>query len=97
MLGKTVETAVHFLDNVIDVNIYPLEIIEKTTKSMRKTGLGVMGFSDMLYKLGIPYNSEKAIETGKKLMAFIKEHAVKTSRRTGKGKRQFPDVRRERV
>lgn len=89
-LGKTVRTAVHFLDNVIDINKYPLKVIEETTKSMRKVGLGVMGFADMLYKLGIPYNSEQAIETAKKVMAHIKANAVQASEELGKARGNFP-------
>jgi ribonucleoside-diphosphate reductase alpha chain len=89
-LERVVKTAVHFLDNVIDVNVYPLEIIEKTTKSMRKIGLGVMGFSDMLYKLGIPYNSEEAITTAREIMGFIKEKAAQASEELGGKRGSFP-------
>ncbi len=89
-LGKTVKTAVHFLDNVIDVNKYPLKVIEETTKNLRKIGLGVMGFSDMLYKLGIPYNSDSAVKTAKKLMAFIKEKALEASKELGEKRGSFP-------
>ncbi|MDD5017140.1 MAG: vitamin B12-dependent ribonucleotide reductase [Eubacteriales bacterium] len=89
-LGKTVETAVHLLDNVIDINKYPLEIIEKTTKSMRKIGLGVMGFSDMLYQLGIPYNTEEGIKTARALMAFIQQKARQASRDLGAVRGSFP-------
>ncbi len=89
-LGETVRIATHFLDNVIDVNKYPLKQIEDMTKSMRKIGLGVMGFADMLYKIGVPYNSEEAISVAKKLMAFIKETAVKTSEELGESRGNFP-------
>lgn len=89
-LGKTVRIATHFLDNVIDVNKYPLEQIEKMTKSMRKIGLGVMGFADMLYKIGVPYNSEEAICIAKEVMTFIKKTATQTSAELGAARGNFP-------
>jgi ribonucleoside-diphosphate reductase alpha chain len=78
-LRETISNAVHFLDNVVDANKYPLKETDKITRANRKIGLGVMGFADMLIKLGIPYDTELALNTGEKLMKFIQEVAHKMS------------------
>lgn len=89
-LKKTVETAVHFLDNVIDVNKYPLDAIDFTTKQTRKIGLGVMGWSDMLAYLGIPYNSNEAVQLAGKVMKFITEAGREKSRELATIRGAFP-------
>ena len=79
-LRDTIWMAVKFLDNVIDVNKYPLEAIDRMTRSNRKIGLGVMGFADMLILMGIPYDSEEAIQVASDTMSFVTENARKCSR-----------------
>ncbi len=94
-LERTVENAVHFLDNVIDVNKYPLEQISFTTKQTRKIGLGVMGWADSLLMMGIPYNTEEAVQLAEKVMAFITEKGRETSRKLAEKRGSVSSVRRE--
>lgn len=90
-LRALVHLGVHFLDNVIDANNFPLEEIGHMTLSNRKIGLGVMGFAEMLIQLGIPYDSEEAITTAEGLMRFIRQEAVSKSEELGKLRGSFPN------
>lgn len=89
-LGQTVDTAVHFLDNVIDVNKYPIPEIDRVTKLTRKVGLGVMAFADLLMLLGVPYNSQEGVEIGRQIMGFIQRRAKEQSRRLAEIRGAFP-------
>ncbi|MCG6905063.1 MAG: vitamin B12-dependent ribonucleotide reductase [Desulfobacteraceae bacterium] len=90
-LKQTVRTAVHFLDNVVEVNRYPLAVIEKMSLGNRKIGLGVMGFADMLIKHNIPYDSEEALAQAERLMAFITAEARQASAELARRRGNFPN------
>ncbi len=90
-LREIIHNAVHFLDNVIDANKYPLKEIEQITHANRKIGLGVMGFADMLIRLGIPYDSEDALGIGDKVMSFIQAEGHKKSVELGEKRGSFPN------
>lgn len=90
LLEKVTEIAVRFLDDIIDINHYPIEQIEQMTKNTRNIGLGIMGFSDLLVKLGIEYGSDDSLEMAEQIMSFLNSKAHQFSEKLGIEKGSFP-------
>jgi ribonucleoside-diphosphate reductase alpha chain len=90
-LTETVRNCVRFLDDVIEANRYPLKETHAITRGNRKIGLGIMGFADMLIKLGVPYDSEEALALGEELMKHVETQAHKESVELGAERGSFPN------
>jgi len=88
-LEEVVRLAVRFLDNIIDLNVYPVKEIEQVTKTNRKIGLGIMGFAEFLIKLGIPYDSVMGLEKAEEVMSFIRQKAERASNELAKIRGNF--------
>ncbi|MBV9880072.1 MAG: vitamin B12-dependent ribonucleotide reductase [Gemmatirosa sp.] len=89
--GRDIRTSTHFLDNIIDVNKYPLPEIDALSKRIRRIGLGVMGFADQLIRMGIPYDTPEGVEMGRRVMEFLDVEGKKESERLAQERGPFPE------
>lgn len=90
-IGRVVSSGVHFLDNVIDQGRYPLDQIDRLAKGNRKIGLGVMGFADLLIRLGIPYDSPEGVDMGERIMRYVQEQGRLASQKLADERGVFPN------
>ena len=89
-LRQVVHLSTHFLDNVIDANRYPLPQITELAQRIRRIGLGVMGWADLLVRMGVPYDSDEGVAMGARLMEFVNEESRKASEKLAEGRGVFP-------
>jgi ribonucleoside-diphosphate reductase alpha chain len=96
-LREVIWHAVHFLDNVLDANVYPVEAVREVTLGNRKIGLGIMGFADLLVELGIPYASDGAVGLASELMGFVQKEATEASEKLARTRGAFPSFESSRL
>ncbi len=89
-LRQVVHLATHFLDNVIDANRYPLDEITKLAQTIRRVGLGIMGWADLLVRVGVPYASDEGVDLGRRVMEFINEESRNASEKLAESRGVFP-------